>query len=216
MVKYSNHCGREREHGNSYVLATEGTDKTFIRGQQLLKPHSVPRHILVNKPVQEELPARYTPPVTRSKTKSYAQAVTLNMPKSPKTTEVCRRTITAEKDVQHSGEGRRGHDEPRREQLRSVQPIGGHRSDLRFKSPIICHGRNSSPGHVLTVQVLESEPDDQAYDKRREGKAKSSKKTVRSRRVVIDNTPGHTDGSHDLVQPATLAQRRRSCQASCQ
>ena len=23
---------REREHGNSYVLATEGTDKTFIRG----------------------------------------------------------------------------------------------------------------------------------------------------------------------------------------
>ena len=31
----------EREHGNSYVLATEGTDKTFIRGQQLLKPDSV-------------------------------------------------------------------------------------------------------------------------------------------------------------------------------
>ena len=26
----------EREHGNSYVLTTEGTDKTFIRGQKLL------------------------------------------------------------------------------------------------------------------------------------------------------------------------------------
>ena len=38
----------EREHGNSYVLATEGTDKTFIRGQQLLKPHSVPTHTQVN------------------------------------------------------------------------------------------------------------------------------------------------------------------------
>ena len=39
----------EREHGNSYVLATEGTDKTFIRGQQLLKHHSVPKHSQVNK-----------------------------------------------------------------------------------------------------------------------------------------------------------------------
>ena len=46
------------------------------------------------------------------------------------------------------------------------------------------------------IAVLESKPDDQTYDKRREGKAKSSKKTVRSRRVVIDNTPRHTAGSH--------------------
>ena len=43
----------DREHGNSYVLTTEGTDKTFIRGQQLLKPHS-----------SEQSP--YSPPVTRS------------------------------------------------------------------------------------------------------------------------------------------------------
>ena len=118
------------------------------------------------------------------------------MPKSPKNTEVCRRSITAEKDVQHSGEGRRGHDEPLGEQLRSVQPIGGHRSNLRFESPVVCHGRHSSPGHVLTVQVLESKPDDQAYDTRREGKAKPSKKTMRSRRVVFDNTPRDTAGSH--------------------
>ena len=34
----------ERKHGYSYVLTTEGTDKTFIRGQKLLKPHSVPKH----------------------------------------------------------------------------------------------------------------------------------------------------------------------------
>ena len=39
----------EREHGNSYVLTTEGTEKTFIRGQQLLKHHSVPNHSQVNK-----------------------------------------------------------------------------------------------------------------------------------------------------------------------
>ena len=106
-----------------YGTATEGTDKTFIRGQQLLKPHSVPRHILVNKPVQKELPTPYTPPVTRSKTKSYSQAVTSNMPKSSKNAEVCRRSITEDKDVPYPGEGRRGHDESRGEQLRSVQPL---------------------------------------------------------------------------------------------
>ena len=39
----------EREHGNSYVLTTEGTDKTFIRRQQLLKHHSIPIHSQVNK-----------------------------------------------------------------------------------------------------------------------------------------------------------------------
>ena len=49
----------EREHGNSYVLTTEGTDKTFIRGQRMLKPHSVPRHSQVN-PVLKELPTPYT------------------------------------------------------------------------------------------------------------------------------------------------------------
>ena len=30
----------EREHGNSYVLTTEGTEKKIIRGERLLKPHS--------------------------------------------------------------------------------------------------------------------------------------------------------------------------------
>ena len=65
----------EREHGNSYVLATEGTDKMFIRGQQLLKLHSVPKHSLVNT-VPKELPTPYTPQVTRVKTKSYLEAVT--------------------------------------------------------------------------------------------------------------------------------------------
>ena len=57
------------------------------------------------------------------------------------------------------------------------------------QSPIVRNGRHSSPGHELTVQVLESKPDDQTYDTRWEGKTKSSKKTVRSRRVVFDNTP---------------------------
>ena len=102
----------EREHGNSYVLATEGTDKTFIRGQQLLKHHSVPRHTQVNT-VPKELPTPYTPPVTRAKTKSYLQAVTSTMPKGPKSCkgkEVCRRTIT-EDNVPHAGESRRGHEE---------------------------------------------------------------------------------------------------------
>ena len=73
----------EREHGNSYVLTTEGTDKTFIRGQQLLKPHSVPIHSQVNK-VPKELTTLYSPSVTRSKIKSYLEAVTSTMPKSPK------------------------------------------------------------------------------------------------------------------------------------
>ena len=73
----------EREHGNSYVLTTEGTDKTIIRGQQLLKPRSVPKHSLVNK-VPKELPTPYTPLVTRAKTKSYLEAVTSTMPKGPK------------------------------------------------------------------------------------------------------------------------------------
>ena len=65
------------------MLATEGTDKTFIRGQHLLKPHSVPKHTLVNT-VPKELPTLYTPPVTRAKTKSYLEAVTSTMPKGPK------------------------------------------------------------------------------------------------------------------------------------
>ena len=65
------------------MLTTEGTDKTFIRGQQLLKHHSVPIHSQVNK-VPKELPTPYSPPVTRSKTKSYLEAVTSTMPKSPK------------------------------------------------------------------------------------------------------------------------------------
>ena len=106
----------EREHGNSYVLATEGTDKTFIRGQQLLKPHSVPKHTQVNT-VPKELPTPYTPPVTRAKTKSYLEAVTSTMTKGPKNCkgkEVCRRTITED----NAGESRRGHNKPRREQLR--------------------------------------------------------------------------------------------------
>ena len=92
----------EREHGNSYVLATKGTDKTFIRGQQLLKSHSVPTHTQVNNTVQKELPTPYTPPVTRATTKSYLQAVTSTMPKGPKNTkgkEVCRRTITEDNNV---------------------------------------------------------------------------------------------------------------------
>ena len=54
----------EREHGNSYVLTTEGTDRTFIRGQQLLKHHSVPIHSQANK-VPKELPTPYSPRVTR-------------------------------------------------------------------------------------------------------------------------------------------------------
>ena len=96
------------------MLPTEGTDKTFIRGQQLLKPHSVPTHTPVNNAVQKELPTPYTPPVTRAKTKSYLEAVTSTMPKGPKNCkgkEVCRRTIT-EDNVPHTGESRRGYNEP--------------------------------------------------------------------------------------------------------
>ena len=70
----------EREHANSYVLTTEGTEETFIRGQRLLKPHSVRSHSQVN-PVQKELPTSYTPPITRSKTKSYLEAAQTTMPK---------------------------------------------------------------------------------------------------------------------------------------
>ena len=36
LARSGHSAGREREHRNSYMLATEGTDKTFIRGQQLL------------------------------------------------------------------------------------------------------------------------------------------------------------------------------------
>ena len=74
------------------MLATKGTDKTFKRGQQLLKPHLVPKHTLVNTG-PKELPTPYTPPVTKAKTKSYLEAVTLTMPKGPKNNkgkEVCR------------------------------------------------------------------------------------------------------------------------------
>ena len=67
---------------------------------------------------------------------------------------------------------------------------------LRFEPPLIRDGRHSNSGHVLTVQVLESEPDNQAHSKGRERKAKSSTKTVRSRRVVLDNPPSRTTGSH--------------------
>ena len=97
----------EREHGNSYVLTTEGTDKTFLRGQQLLKPHSVPTHSQVNK-VPKEIPTPYSPPVTRSKTKSYLEALTSTMPKSPRNNKtkgkVCRRT-TVDNNVSYTGEG---------------------------------------------------------------------------------------------------------------
>ena len=154
----------EREHGNSYVLTTEGTDKTFIRGQQLLKPHSVPIHSQVNT-VPEELPTPCTPPA-RSKTKSYLEAVTSTMPKNPRNNknkgkEVCRRT-TVDNHVSYTGEDRRSNNEPRGEQLRVVQPFGRRRDGQWFEPAPILDGRHSNPRHVLTVQVVESEQNDQA------------------------------------------------------
>ena len=50
-------------------------------------------------------------------------------------------------------------------------------------------GRHSDPRHVLTVQVMESEPDDQTHSKRRQGKAHTASKDMRSRRVILNNPP---------------------------
>ena len=90
------------------MLTTEGTDKTFIRGQKLLKPHSVPTHSPVN-PVIKEIPSPYTPPTTRSKTKSYLEAAQSTIPKGARNNknkgkEVCRRATT-NNNVPHTGEG---------------------------------------------------------------------------------------------------------------
>ena len=154
----------EREHGNSYVLTTEGTDKTFIRGQRLLKPHSVPQHSQVN-PVQEKQPNNYTPPTTRSKTKSYLEAAQSTMTKGERNNrnkgkEVCRRLRTTDKDnVTYSGEGRRSDDEPHGEQLWFVQSLGRCWDSPRFKSASLYHDRPCNPRHVPTIQNLESEQD---------------------------------------------------------
>ena len=122
------------------------------------------------------------------------------MPKSPKNNKskgkkVCRRT-TVNDNVSYAGEGRKGHHEPRGEQLRVVQPIGGRRNGLWFEPPLLRDGRLSNPGHLLTVQVLESEPNNQASSKRRDRKAKPSPKAVRSRRVVLDNPPNRNAGTN--------------------
>ena len=87
--------------------------------------------------------------------------------------------------VPHAGESRRGHNEPQREQLRVVQPIGGRRNGQWFEPPLLRDGTHSNPGHLLTVQVLESEPNNQTHSERRERKAKSTQKAMRSRRVVL-------------------------------
>ena len=186
----------EREHGNSYVLTTEGTDKTFIRGQQLLKPHSVPIHSQVN-PVQKELPTPYTPPVTRLKTKSYLEAAKTTMPKSARNSksnkgkEVCRRATTDDQ-VPHTGEGRRGHNLPQGEQLRSVQPLGRRRDIQRFEHHPVRHDWYSDPRHVLTVQVVESKPDDEADCQGRQGKALVHTKNVQPRGVSNPNPSTHS------------------------
>ena len=65
-----------------------------------------------------------------------------------------------------------------------------------FEPPLLRDGRHSNPGRLLTVQVLEGEPDNQASSKRRDRKAKFSPKTVRSRRVVLDNPPNRTAGAN--------------------
>ena len=60
-------------------------------------------------PVIKELTTLYTPPTTRSKTKSYLEAAQETMPKSNKSNEnkgkvVCRRLTT--ENVPYAGEGR--------------------------------------------------------------------------------------------------------------
>ena len=171
----------EREHGNSYVLTTEGTDKTFIRGQKLLKPHSVPKH-----PVIKELPSPYTPQTTRSKTKSYLEATQTTMPKSNRYNKhkdkvVCRR-VTTGSNVPYTGESRRGNNEPRGEQLRLVQSVGRCWDSPRFKPAPLHNDRHRNPWNVPTVQNLESEQDGEADAKRGQGKAPPHRETVRQKR----------------------------------
>ena len=177
------------------MLTTEGTDKTFIKGQQLLKPHSVPIHSQVN-PVQKELPTPYTPPVTRSKTKSYLEAAKTTMPKGARNSknnkgkEVCRRATTDD-HVPYTVEGRRGHNKPRREQLRSVQPLGRRRDVQRLEHNPVHHDWHRDPRHLITVQVVESEPDDEADSKGRQGETLVHTETVRPRGISNAHPSSH-------------------------
>ena len=103
---------------------------------------------------------------------------------------MCRRT-TVNDNVSYTGEGRGGHHEPRGEQLRVVQPLGGCLDGQRFELAPIHDGRHSDPRHVLTVQVVESEPNNQTHNQRRQGKALTAAKDMRSRRVVLNGNPNH-------------------------
>ena len=116
--------------------------------------------------------------------------------KSNKGKEVCRRATTDD-HVPHTGESRRGHNEPRGEQLRVVQPLGRRRDVQRFEPHPVCHDWYSDPRHVLTVQVVESEQDNEADNQGRQGKALIPPKNVRSRRVTHANPDTRTNTSTD-------------------
>ena len=86
----------EKEHGNSYVLTTEATDKTFIRGTEIAKT-SFSSKTLSREPSEgkQSESNNYTPPTTRSKAKFYLEAAQSTMPKGArysrnKGKEVCR------------------------------------------------------------------------------------------------------------------------------
>ena len=168
------------------MLTAEGTDKTFIRGQRLLKPHSVPQHSQVN-PVQEKQPNNYTPPTTRSKTKSYLEAAQSTMPKGARNNknkgkEVCRRLTTTDKDnFTYLGEGRRSDNDPRGEQLRFVQSLSRRRDSPRFKSASRYYDQPRNPRNVPTVQNLEGKQDYKKAAKGGQKQAFAHTETIRAK-----------------------------------
>ena len=146
------------------------------------------------------------------------------MPKGPKNNkgkEVCRRTITSDSNVPYAGEGRRGYHEPRREQLRVVQPDGQW-----FEPPLLHDGRHGNPGNVHTVQVLESEPSDQTHIERRQRKAQSSSTTLptatpASAPIVVRPPPcpctTRTLGAtQEVLSGLLLVIRQQAMQLQCQ
>ena len=72
--------------------------------------------------------------------------------------------------VPYAGEGQRGQNKPRGEQLWLVQPFGRRRDVPRLEPHTVRNDWNRDPRHLHAVQVVESVPDDEADSERRQGK----------------------------------------------